>query len=657
MPRPLVFGNGRLLVNLDSFSQVRDIFYPRVGQYNHLSGYINRIGIWVDGKYSWSTDPSWSIHQSYLDRTLIGVSDLRSSDLELAIRIEEGVLQRSCAHIRRFVIDNLSDREREVRLFFTHDLRIMESDIGDTALYSPYDDAMVHYKGPYTFLFGGQTEDAKGIYQYSTGIKAFNGLEGSYKDAEGDGQLSMNPISQGSVDSVMSFSLTIPTTEKRSIDYWMICGDSLSEVSSRQKSLLRDGAFASLSETRRYWLAWNQKSEPGLSELPEKIQWLYHQSLLVIRANIDNGGAILAANDSDIMATNRANYSYMWPRDGALTSEVLDMAGYHNVPRRFFEFCHELIDVNRPVLLHKYTADGHLGASWHPWVVDGKAEIPFQEDETALTLLAAAAHYRAVGEIELINQIYDKLIGSPADFLVEYRDPATGLPKPSYDLWEERRGVHTFTVAAVIAGLGAAAELAEAMGEAKHILYRAAAESYVQALREHLYDRERGVFYRRLAVLPDGTYEADYSVDSSCLQVGLLGALPADDPMVLSSTNVIERELWVHTEIGGLARYQGDYYFRQSDQYPGNPWIISTLWLAQQKILVAKDDDGLRRPLELLLWAIDRAETTGVLAEQYHPITGAPLSVSPLTWSHAEFIRTVLLLIEKHRSFGNDWQL
>jgi GH15 family glucan-1,4-alpha-glucosidase len=30
-----------------------------------------------------------------------------------------------------------------------------------------------------------------------------------------------------------------------------------------------------------------------------------------------------------------------------------------------------------------------------------------------------------------------------------------------------------------------------------------------------------------------------------------------------------------------------------------------------------------------------------LLSEQLHPHTGAPLSVSPLTWSHAEFLVTV----------------
>jgi GH15 family glucan-1,4-alpha-glucosidase len=43
----------------------------------------------------------------------------------------------------------------------------------------------------------------------------------------------------------------------------------------------------------------------------------------------------------------------------------------------------------------------------------------------------------------------------------------------------------------------------------------------------------------------------------------------------------------------------------------------------------------------LLDWCQAHAAPTGVLPEQIHPETGAPLSVSPLTWSHAEYVKTV----------------
>jgi GH15 family glucan-1,4-alpha-glucosidase len=40
-------------------------------------------------------------------------------------------------------------------------------------------------------------------------------------------------------------------------------------------------------------------------------------------------------------------------------------------------------------------------------------------------------------------------------------------------------------------------------------------------------------------------------------------------------------------------------------------------------------------------WAVGHQLPGGLLSEQLDPHTGAPLSVSPLTWSHAEFMITV----------------
>ena len=41
------------------------------------------------------------------------------------------------------------------------------------------------------------------------------------------------------------------------------------------------------------------------------------------------------------------------------------------------------------------------------------------------------------------------------------------------------------------------------------------------------------------------------------------------------------------------------------------------------------------------LGATDFGLLSGVIPEQLHPHTGEPLSVSPLTWSHAAFVASV----------------
>ena len=41
---------------------------------------------------------------------------------------------------------------------------------------------------------------------------------------------------------------------------------------------------------------------------------------------------------------------------------------------------------------------------------------------------------------------------------------------------------------------------------------------------------------------------------------------------------------------------------------------------------------------------------SGVLAEQVHPFTNAPMSVSPLTWTHATVVTVVQAYLEKRES-------
>jgi len=57
MSRDLPVGNGALLINFDRNYQLRDIYYPRVGQENHTSGELNRFGVWVDGRFAWLDIP------------------------------------------------------------------------------------------------------------------------------------------------------------------------------------------------------------------------------------------------------------------------------------------------------------------------------------------------------------------------------------------------------------------------------------------------------------------------------------------------------------------------------------------------------------------------------------------------------------------------
>ena len=102
-------------------------------------------------------------------------------------------------------------------------------------------------------------------------------------------------------------------------------------------------------------------------------------------------------------------------------------------------------------------------SSWHPWVRDGKVQLPIQEDETALVIISLWEYYELSKDLEFIEEVYTTLIKKAADFMSTYRDEVTGLPKPSYDLWEEKYGISTFTASAVYGALMAAGKCFDLM--------------------------------------------------------------------------------------------------------------------------------------------------------------------------------------------------
>jgi GH15 family glucan-1,4-alpha-glucosidase len=652
MPRDLPLGNGSLLVNFDRDYQIRDIYYPHVGKENHSEGHPFRLGLWADQKFAWM-GPSWILSMRYLPGTL--VTDVRAEhqDLGVLLHVNDAVDFHEAILLRHFCVRNLAPRAREVRLFFHHDFHISESDVGDTALWDPQLSSLIHYKGHYYFLMNVQAGGRIGFDQYATGIKRNGGREGTWRDAE-DGTLGGNPITQGSVDSVGAVHLTVPGGGEAGCFYWMTVGRTHQEVRLLNQLIIEKTPGRLLDRTADYWRLWVSANDPDFDPLPKPVVDLYRRSLLVLRTQIDNNGAIVAANDSDVMQFSRDTYSYMWPRDGALVAHALDKAGYFELAKRFYFFCSQIIR-EEGFFLHKYTPDGAPASSWHPWVKDGRPQLPIQEDETALVVWALWHHFDRYRNTEFIKPLYRPLITRAGDFMESYRDRRTGLPLPSYDLWEERHGVFAFTTAAVHGGLLAAARFAFAFGERdRGVAYARAAEEVRNGMDKHLYSEAHGRFLRMIT--PNGArFEEDPTLDASLYGLFAFGAYDPIDPRVAATMRAVEDRLQVKTEVGGLARYERDSYHSVGDdsgRVPGNPWFICALWLAQYRIARAQHIDELEQALPILDWVTSRALPSGVLSEQVHPHTGAPLSVSPLTWSHSTLVLTIVEYLEKRRTLG-----
>ncbi len=720
MPRDIPVGNGQMLVTFDHDYQVRDVYFPHVGQENHAGGGPCRFGVWGDlpagtdrrrQRLYWSNQ-GWDIQLGYQPETLATDVRMHHPHLQVELRCCDVVDFHRPVLVRRIEVVNLASVDRDVHLFHHHDFNMYGTKVGDTAYYDPQLRCLIHYRKQRYLMSCFYADGDQQMHEYATGTAGFRGAEGTWRDAE-DGHLGNNPIAQGAVDSTMMLQVRLPANGSRTVYMVLGAGHNYQDMEELHRFLHREGPQGVIDRTNAYWRLWLKAShidfgDPENAGLSNRLVDLFKRSLLVVRTQIDNGGAIIAANDSDIMQYARDTYSYMWPRDGALVADAMDAAGFPDIGRGFFSFCSRIIS-EQGYLLHKYNPDGSLASSWHPWVSNGQPQLPIQEDETALVIWALWRHYERYRDIEFVRQLWVGLIRSAGDFLLRFRDPDTLLPLPSYDLWEERWGVHAFTVATVYGGLEAAYRFAECFGDHRRAeAYRKAADETRQAFCKWFWSEEHGHFLRRVVPLDhDRTarlmaevmagrtpqseatrhfvqlpapmrngnghsnghanghtnghngsahhsyephFELDPIIDSSLYAIFAMGMLDVHDERVERTMQAIRERLWVKTEVGGIARYEDDYYHRVSDDIrtvPGNPWFICTLWLADWLIAKARNEEQLREAVPILDWVADHALPSDILAEQVHPMTNAPLSVSPLTWSHATVVATLVRYMEK----------
>jgi len=645
MARPIVLSNGELHVGLNSFGLVHDFYYPYVGFENHSTGseLRHRVGVWIDGILSWLDDPNeWTFTFRYPHSALIGHTLAKNERLGIILEFDDFVDAQISVFIRNIHLVNLQDQNREIRLFMHQAFAIGDSRSNtDTAQYLPNDNAILHYRGRRAFIISGDY-DNRPFDQYTVGLFGIEGKEGTYRDAD-DGELGQNNVEHGRVDSTIRFKVNIDANSSQRVHYWIAAGTSNREALYIHKQVQKDGALSFMRRTADWWHEWLEPAYKVLDKISPEHRNTFLQSIMIVKSQIDKRGAIIASTDTSMLNYSRDAYGYSWPRDGAYALWPLIRMGYTDEARRFFEFTKRGLHTDG-YMMHKYRADGALGSSWHSYVHDGVIAPPFQEDETALPLFMFAQYYHMHPEASLLKEFYKTMVVPMANFMTGYVDETTGLPGPSYDLWEQTFLISTYTTAVTYAALLAASDLALAANDQDNaVKWRLAATDIQTAAHKHLYNEDRKTFYMGLNVKGIQIIKNDVIDCSSVFGAYIFGLFAAESEEMISSVRTIEQLFGTNGIVLGLPRYENDDYRRASPGITGNHWFITSFWLAQYYI----DSGEKQKALDILDWAKSHSLSTGVMGEQLDPTTNRLVSPAPLTWTHAEYIATLLDLISK----------
>jgi glucoamylase len=267
-----------------------------------------------------------------------------------------------------------------------------------------------------------------------------------------------------------------------------------------------------------------------------------------------------------------------------------------------------------------------------------------------------------------------------ADFAISH-GPSFGAER-----WEEQSGFSPSTIAAEVAGLVAAARIADLAGDrASARVYRGVADDFQRSVKGWTITtngpRSPRPYFIRLSKTGDPNAAITYNVgnggptldqreviDAGFLELTRLGLFRADDPDVARSLQVVDATIRSQTPSGpGWHRYNGDGY--GDGNADGHPWAPSNkgnghLWpvldgeRAEHHIAVGDQATALG-----LAEAMSRfAGGVGLIPEQdwENPdlapspfgtapevasigfVNGQPAgSAAPLTWSAAQFVRLV----------------
>jgi glucoamylase len=431
-------------------------------------------------------------------------------------------------------------------------------------------------------------------------------------------------------------------------------GTSSSEALAAARSSLRKGFAAS---RKGYELGWHQYVST-LKQVDPPYRRQYQISAMVLKAHEDktNPGAIVASitipwgNDVDASKQDIGGYHLVWARDLYEVATAFLAMGDRAAAERALHY----------LFVTQQQHDGSFPQN--SWLNGTPYWTSLQMDEVSYPNILAWQ----LGRTD--KATFEKHIKPAAEFVAS-RGPATPQER-----WEEETGYSPSTIAAEIAGLVCAADIARANGdETSHSKWIAVADEWAKKLPQWTVThtgKYAGRYYIRIAQngQPDkgelleinnggGIWDEREIVDAGFLELVRLGITPPDDPLIAESLAVVDKVIKVDTPSGpAWYRYNHDGYGEKSDGKGYNGTGVGRLWIMfageRGEYELANGRDA-----HLYLDTMQKMTNSGgMLAEQIWDRTDSPQpwlrfgqgtgSATPLAWTNAQFVRLAIALKE-----------
>ena len=571
-----IIGNSKTLCTLNDRAEILRLYYPNIDYFQLIDSYS--LGIYNADKIHWFKDAE-SFSQYYDGNILY--TDLKVNEVSITIR--------------DFIMPNDNTLVRSIKFMKPSNLVVyskLNSDVNKQVSSMVVDNTLIQYcQDMYMASFSN-----KNIYKYRVNCNKNYLEEPSFSDEDYIAMSADAAIAYEDVSEITLY-ITLKSTLKESLN-------SVKYYKDQIETLLFNSA-------KEFWDNYIKKFESldilaKTNKIAERNIILRTIYMFALLSNQETG-AVLASPDVDETYSKCGRYGYCWPRDALFINEALHILGMDDLLKKFYFSWAKKAQLENGLFEQRYYSNGELAPSWG-----------LQIDETAAILIGISKH---------VNYLFlEDLILKSTVALMNFVD-ARGLSKTSYDIWEERKGVHLYSTASIYEALKASYEMLKVIDETKY-------EQLLERINLTLLKVKKGIedYFVRDRVLIR-------SLDNNQVDISLLSVVTpfnifnADDEIIQNTVSEIERTL--HMPNGGYMRYQWDSYIG------GNTWIISVLWAAMYYIKVGDKT----KAHELFDWVTNHADSLYFLPEQIEREGDKTAWVTALSWSHAMYIIVKQMLL------------
>ncbi len=635
MAREILTGNSQLLVAIDRDYAIRELYYPLIGQTNHLSQSGIKFIVGADKNFSTIDSNNWRIKAHYLKETLCSSVSLSNNKLQLILKCYDTADFHLPVLIRKVSVRNLADHQRTITIYAKQNFELHNQGLATHKTFDQQHRLAVHYAGwlyaTTAFLNENSESIAKRCY-FVTPDELSEMLNN--EDTENVSYIKTDISLGGFQEGELYFIVIVTESLKQAFEY-------LEEIKRHSAAQLIERSCA-------YWRLWTTGTNINFGNLPARVVDGFKRSLLTIRMHTNENGSIIT--DIDFDKGGRASQGFMRTMSAAITAHAFDLAGLPEPARWFYSAIASGMKRCKKVL-PRYNPDCSPAE-----ICDAEHQPKFSRiTDSAILLWGLWRHYFRFRDIEYIRSLWPNLIKPLADSLVENLKPPTYLPpaEPDIKRHHKQEAITLFASCLAHSAMIASRNFAICFGEGQSAeKYLTTADNLKKSIETHFFSDKLNRFVAAIYPLDNDKFEHDTTIDSDMLALVKFGTFPPDDPRVIATMTAISDELWVKTPTGGLTQFTGDFPENIDIKYnsagvPGWPAFISTLWLGQFLIAKATNIAELKYALPIFEWAMTNASSSGLLADKLEPLQKDSNRRYPYVLSHAEFIITVINYLEK----------